>query len=336
MKVFFDFPNLISFIHSAGQPEYNDCMRMLLDNFELHVSFSQEEIEKMNGDDKDDFVFWISSIDNLASEIKWNDQRFYDSFNPYDLGREYLMTVYCIQSGQKEADKGTLLIAKEGEELKTLSSLFIKGNQYMDNIFDKISKWKDLLKYSSPCTDIVIADSFIMSDNSLLSSNIIPICRELCSRAKNQKVNIVIITLKDDSKSKDDWKTIRSKIKDGVGGKFRPNVTIVEARRERKDGEQRIKEHDRTIFTNYKLFVSGDSYNYFDSNGNKITGGRWLHVHSNADRDNMRSSMRFIDDMQEIISETEKVNVDLIKSDERCDKKSNFLRFQASATTSNV
>lgn len=326
MKVFFDFSNLISFVHSAGSIEYEDCVRMLKDNFDIHFSFRKEDVEMLKGDDGDDFRAWIRKLGDVSSEIKWGDDRFKDSFDPYELGKkekEFLMAVYCLQICQKDADKGALLIAKEGEELKTLSSLFVKGNQYMDDVFNEIGNWTDLLNYTSPCTDVVIADPFIVSDNSLLSSNIIPLCQLLCSKTKKQKVNLVIITIKDDSKTKKEWEKICLKIKDSVGGKFRPNVTIVEVRRERTEGEQKIKEHDRTIFTNYKLFVSGDSYNYFDSKGNKITNGRWLHVHSNAARGNMKSSLRFINDMQEIISETEKLNNDLIK----CDKESNFLKF---------
>ena len=318
MKVFFDISNLLSLIHSSEQDEYNDCMRMLKENFDIHFSFSKEEIDAMKGDDKDDFMAWIRKLGDVSSEITWNDDRFKDTFNPYKLGREYLMAVYCTQSSQAEAGKGALLIAEEGKELETISSLLFESNQFIDEIMEKIAKWSDLDPYISPCTDIVIVDQFVLSDNSLLASNIVPLCKELCSKTHKQKVNIVIFTLKDDPKTKaaPNWEKVRDKIKDSVGGKFKPNVTFVTA------SKGNIQEHDRTIFTNYKLFVSGDTYNYFDSTGKKITDGRWLHVHSNAHRKHMQSSLRFLEDMQGIIY-TIRNNPSLIKED----KISNFLKF---------
>lgn len=318
MKVVFDFPNLISFIHSAEQDEYNDCMRMLKDNFDIHFSFSKEDVKMMTGDEKDDFLAWIRKLGNVSSEIIWNDNRFNDAFNPFELGREYLMAVYCLQSSHQAIENGTLIIANEGEELKMLSSLLFAGNQYMEEIMEKINKWDDISPYISPCTDIVVVDQFILSDNSLLTSNIVPLCRLLCSKSKKQKINIVIFTLKEDPRTKvvPNWGKIREKIKDSIGGKYKPNVTFVTV------SKGNLQEHDRTIFTNYKLFVSGDTYNYFDSTGEKITDGRWLHVHSNARRNNMKSSLKFIDDMQSVILKV-RSNSDLIKEDKIC----NFLEF---------
>lgn len=324
MKIFFDFPNLISFIHSAKHPAYNDCMRMLMNYFEIHLSFSQDDITKMKGDDRDDFDLWINSIDNLVNEIKWGDDRFEYSFNPYLLGREYLMAVYCLQSGQDKIGKEGLLIAKQGEELKVLSSLYFKDYQFKDELWRKINKWEDLSSYISPCTDVIIADPYIFSDNSLIPSNIVPLCKELCTITRKQKLNIVIITVKDNTKTKEDWNKICNNIKNCISGHYNPNVTIVEVNRVKKEnGNPNLKEHDRTIFTNYKMFISGDTLNFFDSKHNKISNGRWLHVHSNAQIDNMQSSLKFIDDMQGLVSAAKTTNPDLIKHD----KKSNFLNF---------
>ena len=85
-----------------------------------------------------------------------------------------------------------------------------------------------------------------------------------------------------------------------------------------------MEEHDRTLFTNMKYYVSGDSYNYFDSQNKVMTKGRYLHIHSMASRTNYNIGIGFVHDMQNIIEKVEKLNNnDLIKGK----KESNYLHF---------
>jgi hypothetical protein len=101
-----------------------------------------------------------------------------------------------------------------------------------------------------------------------------------------------------------------------VNKKFRPNITFVVASKER------IK-HDRYIITNYKMFSSGDSYNYFNNQGAKITSGSWFHVYSLADNTNMANADRLLKDVQELIDTLKRINDSNIKKD----RISNFLDF---------
>ena len=141
-------------------------------------------------------------------------------------------------------------------------------------------------EYVSPCTDIIIADQFIFSSPELYQKNIYSLIRALCSKVKNSHVNIVIFTLKSNynkltsTEFEPDWDTIYSKIRKCAEKHSSFKVTFVTA------SKQTLEEHDRTIFTNYKYFSSGDSYNYFDSNDVRITNGRNLHAHSHAEKDN--------------------------------------------------
>jgi hypothetical protein len=58
--------------------------------------------------------------------------------------------------------------------------------------------------------------------------------------------------------------------------------------------------HDRTILTNYRLFRSGDSFCYFDSNGNTITNGKSLDVDSIAKQDTQLFVDSFVKDIQQV------------------------------------
>jgi len=226
-----------------------------------------------------------------------------------------LTAIYCIDNVQQNLG---LIVAHLGEELDAISSLLFDGNQFTIDVFDDISKWSDLKTYSSPCTDMVIADPYVFSQQELYKSNIYPFLQELCSKTDG-RVNIVFFTRKEEQQP--DWDKIYTEIRSNcVKSKQspKPNVTFVIA------SKDVLAEHDRTFFTNYKVFVSGDTINYFDASSNRITTGRWLHIHSGASRRNERIAKKYIDDMQNIVNEIKRKNNPalIIK-----DKKSNVIKF---------
>lgn len=74
-----------------------------------------------------------------------------------------------------------------------------------------------------------------------------------------------------------------------------PNITFVVL-----PGQE---QHDRTIFTNYKMFTSGDSFKYFKDGANVslCTHGEWMYISSLHDIDNHQNSKDFISDLQAVI-----------------------------------
>ncbi len=329
MNVYFDFNNFLSFIHSAKDTMYDDCMRMLKDNFDIIFTFSKKLINEAGRDDQNDIMQWFTTMSNGAGNIYWESEIPHNPINKDELlRRPYIQSVYCLDEKNRDkvelfADKGLLEVSMIGDELKTLSSLFVYSNQYIQNIFEQINRWEDIKNYTSHCTDIIIVDQYLLSSPSIYFSNIYKLIKCLAESAKNDKINIVIITLKKqfDKLSKienePDWNTIYSELREYVNKKCRPNITFVVAAKEN------FREHDRTIFTNYKLYASGDTYNYFDNNGNKITKGRYLHIHSLADTGNMVNAHKFLDDMQKLIDKTKVLNNSNIMKDKKC----NFLKF---------
>ena len=76
MNIFIDKPNLLSVIRSAKKENYNDCMRMLKDNFTIFFTFAKKDILSLGQNDKQDAMQWLtqmaSGINSTNKEpIRW-------------------------------------------------------------------------------------------------------------------------------------------------------------------------------------------------------------------------------------------------------------------------
>lgn len=128
------------------------------------------------------------------------------------------------------------------------------------------SSWEILNKYLLPFTDVIIVDSYIFSDNSLIPSNIEKILYQI-DRSTPVKYNLSIVTY-DGGKNKINGQIVFKKlleIKDRLKLKCSIELILMNSIK---------KEHDRGIFFNYLAIHSGDSFNYFSSKGEVITKGR--------------------------------------------------------------
>lgn len=334
MRIYIDKPNLLSIIHSAKGDKYSDCIRMLKKNFTIFFTFAKNDILNLNASDKEVVLQWLSQMSSGISQseedhVKWNCSLPSRPMDISTFNSDELSSVFCLSKEydpklETQVNKGNLIIASEGKEIDAMSSLFFEDFQFTQHIFYEISSWENLGKYTSPCTDIIIADPYLFSSPDLYQNNIYALIKVLTKSIKKSKVNIVFFTLKDNydkqtnSNFEPDWDTIYSKIRKCADKHSSFNVTFVTA------SKDTLEEHDRTIFTNYKYFASGDTYNYFSSKGEKLTNGRNFHVHSLASKSNDKNAKIFIEDMQKIIDRIKRKNNDkLIKKD----KISNFLKF---------
>lgn len=331
MEVYFDKQNIVSYIHSAHNPKFDECNTMLMNKCDIFLNFNKEDLIDENDEDNSDIKLWMSeNVDGFNSTWTWNANfppRPLKSTICNDLTKEKLSAIYLLNDekiGLVE-NMGLLYFSKPSEEINVLSKLWFKDLQYTRNVFNEIQAWDELTKYSSPCSDIVIFDPYIFSDEILYEVNIYRIISNLCEHASEAKINIVIFSLKEiyckttGQTIIPDWeniiKSIQTVVNSLVGKK--PNVTIITGSKEN------LGEHDRTIFTNYKLFASGDTFNYFNSSGKRITKGRYLNVYSLVDENNYDNAMDFISDMQNIYNHINSINKDLIHKDKN--SKSNFL-----------
>lgn len=331
MNVYIDKENIVSFLLKNKDKRFQTCNQILKEECDMNFNFSKKELlsDKNHGHE---VLAWLTTLSaGMNGKVAWNvnfpdrplKTNCYNSFSQDQLCSIYLLDDDKIE---KLLAKGILLLAKPGQEIDVLSNLCFPKKQYQKNIFRQLTSWNILGNYLSPCTDIVVADQFLFSDASLYESNIYTLVSSLCSKAQNSKVNIVIFTLKESYDKMTqmtfvpDWNKIlgemSSKIKSEVGKS--PNIVIVTASKEN------LREHDRSIFTNYKFYSSGDTMNYFDSKGKKITKGRTFNVYSLVDSDNMSDAQDFLSKMQSVYDFILNLNPDLIHN--KGELKCNFIK----------
>lgn len=328
MDVYIDYNNFCSYLESINKEEWNEWIEwnaVLKPYLTFYFNFSED---KLNEDIKIKLSFegwhryWFSS-GRGKTKFNWNsnfpdrpiEPNIHNSFTPEQLSSIYMLDRVGVEEW---AEKGVLLVAPVGKELNVIKKLQIDNKFVPVGMFSikDLKDWSKFGKNSSPCTDIIIADPYIFAQKEEnYEVNFLALLDQLC-HAKGMPINIVIFTYKyyieNQNKEYPKFKEIINKIKNKINEKIgvEPNVTIVKT----------TGEHDRTIFTNYKLYISGDSFKYFDNNGEHITKGRTFSIISIYDSDNKKLSSDFIEDMQKVIDGKGK----------NCilgDKKSNFLTF---------
>lgn len=202
MNVYIDKANIVSFLQQYKDKRFQSCNQMLKEQCDMNFNFSKNELlsDKIHGRE---VIAWLTTLSSgMKGEVVW-EVKFPDrplkSNCHISFTREQLCSVYLLDDEKVDnvLEKGIILIAKVGSEIDVLSNLFFPNKQYQKNIFRQLSSWKDLATYISPCTDIIIVDQFLLSDVSLLESNIYTLVERLCSLAHHSKLNIVLFTLKE-------------------------------------------------------------------------------------------------------------------------------------------
>lgn len=332
MIAYFDIENLSSYIKSKAKDAFEDCNRMIKRQFDLVFNFTKEELQKESKNNPA-ILMWITQMtQGIAGKITYSNGSVFPvrplkSNTHKSFNREQLSAAYLINDPRiaNIKENGCILYSGVGEEVEVLSSLF-KDEDYQfqkDLEIRKMNSWNNLNPYMMPATDIIIVDQYCFSDETLYENNIFSLINVLCQKIKNSAINITILTLPSnfDRKSRQnftpDWGNIKTVIKRKVKSitGFEPKVTFVLS--------NTLEEHDRTIFTNYQYFVSGDTINYFNSKNELISNGRHFSIKSLARRDHLEAMSNFIDDMQAIINNVKRLNADNIKYD----KESCFLSF---------
>lgn len=328
MNAYIDLSNFCSYLSSMSNQDFSKCNEVLLGNFNLYFTFGKDELSRTKKEIQKNFQLWLKTAtkNRNGNHNEWGAQfpprpikkDLHDRFS-----KEQLSSIYFLDGDHiKEwADLGCLLIAIKGEELKVLNNLRIA------NAFNPTKQFRirDLVDWSvfgdncSPCTDILFVDryAFAQSDHEYII-NSYALIEQLCKWAKNTTVNIVFFTLKDykdEAQQRHDIpaptiiRNLKTKLKDSIG--VEPNITFVFI----PDKDQ----HDRTIFTNYKLFTSGDSYKYFKDGANVslCTYGEWMYINSLFDSDNMKNAEAFVSDLQKLVDKV-KPGLMSIVGDKKC------------------
>lgn len=339
MDIYIDKEHLKSYIKESSDSRFPKSNYALKEKFNIHFLFPKGELIPVDGESYEVHQTklmvrqWIVSMtDGVgSSNILWKEklpQKVQGSNDPLDgFTISQLSSVYWLNPQKlfnKDGDN-RLIFANIGKELDSLSSLLIKNFTKQIEI-KKMKSWDDIIPFISPCSDIILVDQYIFSSPEIYDFNIYSLLKTLSGLAHKCKLNVVVFTtpysMVENSYGKKiridhDWKKIIKEIKSRVfeATEQEINVTFVLS--------SNIDEHDRLLFTNYKGFFSGDTYNYFNSKGDVISKGRFLDIYSLLEPDYLEHWTTFINDMQAKIYEVEKMNLDNVKGDKKC----HFLKF---------
>lgn len=330
MKVYFDYANVESLIDQREEAQYDDCLRAMQKQLDVQFNFSKDELLE-----NETMLTWFASF---SSGVGKTNQEFSDVIFPdrplksnayLTMDNEQLGAIYLLDDEKLDNLKASaaILVGHPGEEVQLLSRLFLHNDDYK---FDKklkingpeLTSWADLGKYPFETTDILLIDQYILCDAEATVHNLLPMLSVLSSKARC-KLNVVIYTkYQEGYQTYDDVKAqIRKAISDTTGKRI--NLTIIQYRDQR--GVNVIQaEHDRTIFTNYARYYSGDTFNYWHADGSKRTKGRELHIAGYGDRENHNLALELIDEIQSYL---DSLPDEMIEGD----KKSNFLTFNSPA-----
>lgn len=302
MQIYFDKENLLSFLSQRKDKRFIYCEETLIRHCHVFMNFSKEELIQET-EDNEIIKTWMKVCSDGFDTLPWTwnysfPPRKIKTTTPNDFDKHqhsavYLITDECLCNLK---NLNQYLVSNLGEEVDVLSQLWFDDKQYIVNVFNKLNEWSALLPYQSPCSDIIVCDKFFLLESNLLEYNLYTLLPQLSLSSKCSKINIVIFTLNEYKGKSCDFEKVIGTIKQIIQKKTgaKPSVAIVTG------SGNKIDEHDRTIFTNYKLYTSGDTFNYFDSQGRKITKGRYFHVFSLASKDNENTAKGFLDDMQKL------------------------------------
>jgi len=320
MNAYIEIESLRSLISQNKDDRYYECMRMLKRNLNLNFSFSKEEARADHA-----IEIWVKELSTgaISEKPKWESDypNQYDELSLQDMTLEKLCAVYLLDDEEPQHLANAMLVSHFGHELDTLSRLFVKTDTQEFELQQsprQIANWNSLSEYIAQCSDILLADRYILSKRSMLRKNLYQIINALVKKSRDVCISIVLIV---ESKSVDTSidlndvsDTIKENVKSIVG--MAPNVTFMLC----SPHEGTPLFHDRLILTNYRAISSGDSFNYFREDGRINTGGFGITISSLA------KNCTYVKDQVAntfLLQLGKEIPYALIKGD----RKSNFLKF---------
>lgn len=329
MVAYFDLANLRSYAQAGANQHWQDCNNLLKKNIDIKFTFDKDVLRTEKAKSKQAIESWLRTMaTGRGGSIEWSQNGIPRPMAEDSISKEALTSIHLVDDSRvsEVASKGFFLIAPVGQEVQIIRQLFLEDEPYptIQMRISDLKDWKVFSKEVAPCSDVIVVDRYVFGQSDILyERNIYQLLSELLCNAHNIAINIVFFTLytykTTSGYTNVPFKTIQRQLKERLTKQIgvEPNVTFVKIKSKDK--------HDRTIFTNYKTFVSGDSYKYFGelSEEEKLTTrGDWLHISSLAHKNNQTNYDKFLQDLQKIIDNASK-GIGSINGD----KKSNFLSF---------
>lgn len=294
MKIYFDKVNLLSFLKQGEEDTvsdtYDEVNRLMKRHLDLVFNFNKNECAN-----NPILLKWLNQLSqgrgNSTSRDEFKDSPFperpvknnFRTNLPWDV----FVSAFLIDDVKTESLKqsNNILIGNVGEETNLLSLLFCNSLFSLHSVYNiqnrNIFKGWSTLKQDGhimPCTDIIISDRYLFSKpDKILEKNIFTILSMFSNDKQNTKINIIFFTDPIDEVLRN---SIKKRIDNIFNKKASVKVTFVLFRNDRHN-----RPHDRFIITNYRVFRSGDSFNYYDEKDNIISQGLTLDINSLADEE---------------------------------------------------
>lgn len=318
MNVYVDKKNLESFIFSADNEYFEGCNRMLKKYLNVHINMSVEEFAQSAA-----CMAWAKTLlagrgeRNNAFDFRTEDSIFQERPILKELierfDKEKCSSIYLLDDPyvNEIREKGNLIASGE-KEVETLHRLQIGEEEEqcyirsMNLESDFRMKWEGIDCIALPCSDIIICDPYILSNQWLYEKNLYALLRRMAKGLHNTRLRIVIISLKETQNGKKsdslNYNKIRKMIKKLLKDKtIDAQVSFVLPLSSKDFGE-----HDRTILTNYVLYNSGATLNFYNSKGQLTTNGRYFTAYSLAFPKHEQMASDFLKDMQQLIYDIQK------------------------------
>jgi len=302
-------------------------MRTVIDSHILNDFFANKPSEIINDEDIENLVAWTqfrefikaktnlviadytelntdvwklltygrgdTEISNIDKRINTHGGSISGDFEPATF---FCLLEPTIEKRKRIRSKNGYHIAFEDDYYFKWIELSFKNKQTLipvaKNNADSLKSWNDFDHFILPFTDIIISDSFILSDVSLIQSNLFNLWETLDSLTP-VKYNFLIVTHEGNPRM--DIKKEFDKLNDfRIKKNLKANLSLVFT-------SFIDKEHDRNIFMNYIRLKSGDSFNYFDSKQKIITKGTEIDIYPCTDPQKEKATISILRRVSDIV-----------------------------------
>lgn len=342
MKAYFDLANIESFLLSRDDnPEkFELCNNLLKKQLDVRLNF---DFDKFAASEL--CMTWVTRLmeDGLKTPKCITKEDEIKPARPIKLKQDFIISndihdhssIYFLDEDVEILEsRGNYIIVGVGNEVTTLYKMFFDDcSQAIKSLptrkhFNTNNVWNALVNYAYPCTDIIIADAYILCNKYLFANNLYAFVKTIASKIVYSHLNIIIFSLRETHTKngvfEPDWQIIRSELKAELQkNDIDANITFVSP-----ETEKDFKEHDRTVFTNYMQYLPGACLNFYNATGDFTSNGRHFHVHSLAGEDNYEEACYFINDMQQLINEINAGSIPGCINKDNGSILSNYLTFQ--------
>lgn len=292
MKLYIDKENLRSFIQSKSDPDFEECVRLVIRNMDVQYNFSKSRDDIVHDPE---LSYWFGKYGSGAgttfcppSDIKPTRPLK----NNYFTGKSIteLSSVYLINDANVDniKSKHNVLIGKVGEEVSTLKLLLIDSSSKLSCY---IGSWKGFCP-ELPMTDVILCDNHYFKHKEVYDNNNNELIRLLASIPNKSPLHIVIITKTGEIDPKidlaEEQKRIRNIVVEGTDS-TKSSVIIATT----------YKDHGRNLISNYFRIDHGTC---FHLKGNNIKGNDVTSRKSNAIRGEEETTLHLIQFFQDVIS----------------------------------